>query len=173
MLEVTAGIGILAGAVRALAPAEQNLGIFHHHHANANERTTAVLHTAIFAYVASVAELTGRSSRAPVAGRRDRRTPAIRRRRRRSESSQCTLVLGPVTHGMESATVLGRRTYCPGAVHVKQPFGHRDLAGAGRLEREQRERIEPGERDVARLVLAAVVLEVRHRVDGDAELTTR
>lgn len=57
--------------------------------------------------------------------------------------------------GLDAAEVLAR------AVEVEQPLGDRHLAGTGRLQLEQGDRVEPGQRDVlGELVLAPVLLQV-------------
>ena len=63
--------------------------------------------------------------------------------------------------GSSTATVLIRRRYCPGLSMSNSHSGHVDLAGTRGPQLQQRQRVEPGERDVlGQLVLAPVLLEV-------------
>ena len=58
-----------------------------------------------------------------------------------------------------------------GAIKIVEPFGNCHLAGAGRLEGEQRERVELAQRDVAgQLQFALVVVVVRHLHPLDVQI---
>ncbi len=81
---------------------------------------------------------------------------------RSSDSLAVHAVYGPVTAGIVTATVLSRRMYWPGLSRSNSHSGTVDLARCPwPCSLQQRQRVEPRERDVlGQLVLAAVVLEV-------------
>ena len=86
-------------------------------------------------------------------------------------SVQLTLVYGPTTDGHRQADVLDPAHVVAGAVPVVEPLGHGDRAGAGDPERQQGQRIELAQRDVAgQLELPLVVVVVGHLHPLDVEM---